>query len=81
MKPRLVGPDGKPFKHQPGRPYLRLCKPCNRRAADAGDKAATEGVMVCAACAAAVDQWTRDAKVWAARRARNKRKARWRKRR
>ena len=66
------------WRPEPGRPYLKLCKDCNRRSALAGIKAEIEGVEVCLPCAAAIDQWREDFKAWLDRKrrtARNRAKA------
>ena len=73
--------EGKPWRPEPGRPYLKLCNPCNRRAAEAGIAAELEGVEVCLPCAEAIDRWHHDFATWRSRRARNKRKAEARRRR
>lgn len=59
-----------------GRPYLKLCKPCNRRSAEAGKAAELEGVEVCAECAAAIDAWNGAYARYISRRRRNRRKQR-----
>jgi hypothetical protein len=56
------------------RPYLKLCTPCNRRAAEAEEEAYTKGVEVCVACAVKIDRWTKEFKQWEARTKRNARK-------
>jgi len=70
-------------KATPGRPYLKLCKECNRRDATmaAADKDELGGTPLCASCAAAFDQWEVDVLAWRIRVARNRRKAQFRKRR
>ena len=62
----------------PGRPWLTLCPPCNRRAAEAGVLAELEGIHVCDPCAAAVDQYVRAIGAWKRRTDRNRRKHRQR---
>ncbi len=63
------------------RPWLKLCKPCNRRAVDMGERQYTEGVSLCAECAAAIDAYNKAIRDHHARRARNRRKVRRRRRR
>ena len=58
------------------RPWLSLCKPCNQRAVDMGERQYTEGVEMCEECAAKVDAYNKAIRDHHARRARNKRKAR-----
>lgn len=56
------------------KPHLKLCKPCNKRAAKLGEEhAAKHGVEVCQPCAKAIDQWVVEMKKW---RLRQQRKAR-----
>lgn len=62
------------------RPWLKLCKPCNRRAVDLGPLQYSDGVELCSDCAAAVDAYNKAIRDHHARRARNKQKARRRRR-
>lgn len=73
MRAKVIG-DVKPPRQ---RPYLKLCKPCNMRAAAAGPAAEIEGIKVCLKCAAALDEWYRAVKAFE----RNRRKAARRRRR
>lgn len=66
--------EGKTPKNE--RPHLKLCMPCNRAAAEAGDAAHTVGVEVCATCARAIDQWKKDMNRWRNRRKKNRRRPR-----
>ena len=61
----------------PGRPYLKLCKPCNARDATMPNEEKDElgGTPLCVPCAALFDQWVLDCAAWRRRQARNKRKA------
>lgn len=63
------------------RPWLELCKPCNRRAVELGDRQYTEGVPLCRTCAKAVDAYNKAIRDYWRRKARNRRKAERRRRR
>ena len=63
-------------KRKGDRPWLQLCKPCNQRAVEMGQGQYTDGVELCAECAASVDGYNKAIRDHWARRARNRRKAR-----